>query len=123
MRGISCEGGTNDALWIRWSHRFGMGDELIQGHAPTVMEAHLFMTCSFGFVAMDRHGDVTSPFSPRLQRNDGRNEWLFGRAITGKERIGPNQPFHRRYFQKAAGVRIVLTLWRAHDKAEDAAGP
>src|SRR5215467_3393684 len=107
-------------------HRLGRGDELIERLAPAVAEAHAIVRIAILLVLMHGERGVFRPPSLRLHHDDrgeGRDiEGRIGRPVAGLKRHGPYELAVRHDLEEAADVRYVLSLRRAHHRAEDAAG-
>src|ERR1700730_15342348 len=114
------------------SHPLRERDELVEGFAPTLLEAHLRVLFSTVFVGMDRDRCVFCAGAVRLEQDHrGKKKRAvrifrpiggLARAITLLERAGPNELFVLDHFEIAALIRELLSLRRAHHEPEDAAG-
>src|SRR5215472_9683881 len=107
-------------------HRLRRGDELIERLAPPIAEAHAIVRIAILLVLMHGKRGVFRSLSVRLHHDDrgegGDIEGGIGRPVAGLERHGPDELAVRHDLEEAADVRYLLTLRRAHHRAEDAAG-
>src|ERR1700758_3050143 len=56
------------------SHFFRVGDELIKCFAPSLIEAHLFVSFAAGLVPVHGESRIFCPASLRLERDDRRKD-------------------------------------------------
>jgi hypothetical protein len=98
------------------SHRLGVRNELIEGLAPSLVEAHLLVFLASGLVAMDGGRDVARSAAMRLQRDDRGEERILRGAASRQQRIGPHQSLVGDDLQKAADVGKLFAFRRATPK-------
>src|SRR5271169_4632952 len=107
------------------SHRLREGDELVEGFAPTVVEAHVCVFFGGFLIAVDRDRGVLRSGAVRFEQDHRGKERYAGcalRAIAGLERGGPDEFLVLGDFEVAADIGEFLSLRRAHDGPEDTAG-
>src|SRR4051812_12252708 len=61
-------------LGVSRSHFFRVGDELIEGFAPSLVEAHLLVSFAAFFIPVHREGRICCPASLGLERENRRKD-------------------------------------------------